>query len=594
MKGFTLIETLVGAAVFLVVAIASYNAYVSIFRLANLNQTRLLAVNLADEQFETIRNMPYSQIGITNGIPSGVLPASTTFARGGITFNVGFTVRDVDLPFDGIFGSSTNNDTSPSDNKFVQVSVNCSSCLNFMPVVVTGQIAPKNLENSTNNGALFVQVINANGNPVSSASVHVAYTSTSSPIIIDDTTNNSGMLDLVDIPPAVQAYNITVSKTGYSADQTYVASSSNPTPTKPPATIVAQQLTQISLSIDKTSNLNISSMSPTCSAVPNFHFTMTGGKQIGSSVPKYSKALATNGSGLLALTPMEWDSYTITPTDSSYDLVGLNPLNPIALNPNSTQNVQLIALPKNSDSLLVTVKDSATGLPLSGAVVQVTGPSGYNQTFTTGQGYFNQTDWSHGASQSGIFVDKSAYAQGSYVDTSTSTGHVLLQNDIIDPYNTHLIGTLDSSIFDTGTTSNFSLISWTPNSQSLLAGTTSAKYQFAVSSTSTPPSWNFLGPDGTINTYYTTANSSISTINNVGEYGRYRMFLSTQTATVTPIVSGVSLTYTSGCIPPGQVIFSGLTAGTYTVNVSRSGYSPYSSNVSVSSSWQEQQVNLGP
>ena len=593
-KGFTLIETLVGAAVFLVVAVAAYGAYTGVFQLANLNQSRILAVNLADEQFEMIRNMPYSNIGIVNGVPSGALPASTTLVRGGVTFNVDYTIRDVDLPFDGTIGSTTDKDTSPADNKFVQISVDCPTCKNFKPITIAGQVAPKNLENSTNNGAIFTQVIDADGNPVADASVHLAYTATTSPVIIDDTTNNDGILGIVDIPPAFQSYNISVSKTGYSSDQTYVASSSNPTPNKLPATVVAQQLTQVSFSIDKTSTININSMTPTCAVVPNFHFNMTGGKEIGPGIPKYSSALSTNGSGSLSLGSMEWDSYTINPNDSSYDLVGLNPLNPIEVSPNSTQNIQLIAVPKNSNSLLVTVKDSATGLPLSNATVEVTGPSGYDQTQVTGQGYFNQTDWSHGANQPGIFSDPSAYALGTNVDTSTSTGHVLLLNNLVDPYVTNTTSTLESSIFDAGTTSNFSSLSWNPSSQSSVSGPNSVLFQIATSPSSTPPVWNFLGPDGTNNTYYTNPGLTISSTNNSNEYARYMMYLSTITATATPIVSGVSLTYTSSCIPPGQVIFSGLSAGSYTVNVSKSGYSSYSSNVSVVSGWQEQQVNLGP
>ena len=47
-RGFTLVEVLVGTAVFLVVSIAVYNAYVALIHLANANQARLLAVELAD------------------------------------------------------------------------------------------------------------------------------------------------------------------------------------------------------------------------------------------------------------------------------------------------------------------------------------------------------------------------------------------------------------------------------------------------------------------------------------------------------------------------------------------------------------------
>jgi hypothetical protein len=54
-----------------VVALAAYGAYVSLIRLANANQARILAVELADEQFEAIRNMPFVNVGLTDGIPQG-------------------------------------------------------------------------------------------------------------------------------------------------------------------------------------------------------------------------------------------------------------------------------------------------------------------------------------------------------------------------------------------------------------------------------------------------------------------------------------------------------------------------------------------
>ena len=190
-------------------------------------------------------------------------------------------------------------------------------------------------------------------------------------------------------------------------------------------------------------------------------------------------------------------------------------------------------------------------------------------------------------------MDPGAYALGNNVDTSTSTGNILLWNDITDPYNVGLTGQLDSSVFDTGTTSVFSVLSWNPGSQSPLTGTTSVRLQFASSPSSTPSVWNFFGPDGTANTYYTTPNSTISSINNTNEYGRYRVYLTTETATATPIISSVSTTYTSGCIPPGQVMFSGLQSGaTYTVNISASGYTTTSVTASILNNWQESQVSL--
>ena len=82
-------------------------------------------------------------------------------------------------------------------------------------------VAPKNLETTSHNGNLFVQVLNASGIPISGATVHVTNSSVNPSIDLTDITNSSGMLQLVDIATSSAGYHITVSKTGYSSDQTY-------------------------------------------------------------------------------------------------------------------------------------------------------------------------------------------------------------------------------------------------------------------------------------------------------------------------------------------------------------------------------------
>lgn len=594
-KGFSLIEVLISSAVFLIVAIMAYSSFASIFKLANTNQTRMLATNLADEQFEIIRNMPYSNIGIVNGIPRGTIPASQTLVRGGISFTSNVTVRNIDLPFDGQLGSTTMNDMSPADNKLVEIEINCSTCENFQPIILSGQVAPKNLETASTNGALFVQVFDSVGLPVKDASVHIAYTATTSPVIIDDSTNNSGMLQIVDIPPAANAYSIAVSKSGYSSEQTYpIGATGNPNPTKPFATVALQQITQVSFSIDKLASLHVSSVTPKCVSVPNFDFSLTGAKKIGTNVPKYSQNLATNSSGKLDLNSLEWDSYTVTPIDGSYDLVGINPRNPLVVSAGSSQSLQLIALPKNPKSLLVTVRDNSTQLPITGAVVRLENDSGYSHTEVTGQGSLSQSDWSGGGGQEWFNIYNKYWSDNGNVDVSTSSGNIVLK-DFLGSYLTDTDGIIESSTFDTGTTSNFYNIIWSPTSQIPNVGANSVRFQFATNQSITATtSWNYVGPDGTSGTYFTSASSPLSTIHNNNQYARYKAFLKTQSSTSTPNISDVSFTYTSGCIPPGQVIFSGLSSGTYRLTVSKTGYTGVTGDMPIDTSWQEVQVPLQP
>ncbi len=592
-KGFTLVETIVSIGVFLVISTAAYQAYVSLFTLINQNQYKILALNLANEQFEIIRNLSYVDVGIPGGIPNGKIPHIQNLTRGGVPFTVTTTIRNIDLPFDGQIGSSTKNDLSPADNKGVEVEVTCSTCKNFTSISLTTNVAPKNLETASTNGALLIKVFDANGIVVPDASVHIVNTNVTPNIVIDDVTDVDGLLQVVDAPPGANTYQITVTKSGYSTDRTYTpGASGNTTPTKPHATVIIQQLTQISFSIDKLSTLAFSSVTPECVVVPSIDFSLNGLKNIGTGISKYSQNLITNGSGIYSNPAMEWDSYTVTGIDGTYDIIGINPLNSISLGPNTTQNVSLIVVPKNAKSLLITVKDAVTQLPVTNAVVHVTYSSSYNQTQTTGRGSINQTDWSGGGGQV-AYTDLSKYfVDDENIDTSSPTGELKLRN-VFGSYNPS--GTMESSTIDTGSESNFYNLVWNPTDQPVISGTNSVRFQFATNATTTATTtWTYKGPDGTSATYYTSANSPLSTAHNGDRYARYKIYLSSVSTTTTPNISDVSFTVTSSCTPPGQVVFSGLPTATYHIEVSKSGYVTSIADVSVSSAWLEKEIILSP
>jgi hypothetical protein len=420
------------------------------------------------------------------------------------------------------------------------------------------------------------------------------------------------MLQIVDAPPAATAYNITVTKAGYSTDQTYVASSTNPTPSKPPATVVAQQLTAVSFQIDKLSALSVQSVTPMCVPVPGFHFNLTGAKIISNNItpaiPKYSNSLVTGSSGgssgILNLNSMEWDSYTVasSTSEATYDLAGINPPSPFALNPNNSQNLQLVVVPKNGNSLMVSVVDNS-GLPIPNASVELKNGSGYDVTKITGQGSISQTDWSGGNGQEQYDPNDSVSSKRYWWDDAnvgvlSPAGDIKLRN-AFGAYNPS--GYLESSSFDTGTTSNFYNLVWLPGSQS--SASTSVKFQFATSASSTPTGgWQlsqFTGPDGTNGTFYTNAISSLdpSSLNlyNGNRYARYLMYATSSDSNYTPDISDVGFTYTSGCIPPGQVIFQGLSANSspgYTIAVSKSGYQTQTVTLPINNGWQDKKITL--
>ena len=591
--GFTLVESLVGVFVFMIVVLSVYGVYVSILEAVRFSRVKVAMVALANEQFEIARNLSYEDVGIVSGLPAGKIEHLQTVSRDGKDFSIETVVRNIDDPFDGTIGGSPN-DLSPADYKLIELEISCTSCKNSQPVSFTTYIGPRGLETASTNGALFVQVFDSTGQPIQGADVHIENNAAVPVIIIDDSTANNGFLQIVDAPPGAEAYEITVSKTGYSSEQTYLTGSAeNPNPVKPHATVVIQEVTQISFSIDRTSTLNISSVTETCSSVSNIAFSLEGSKTIGkdasdNDILKYSESLSTDGSGINNLSNLEWDTYNLELTDLNYDLIGTIPLLPFTLNPNTSQDIKLIVAAKDPRTLLVTVKDASTQLPLSGASTRLQGGT-YDETLITGQGFLRQTDWSGGAGQADFINQNQYFDSDGNIEINIPAGELRL-GQVFGEYVPS--GYLISSTFDTGSASNFGQIIWQPQDQPPEAGADSVRFQIATNNDKT--TWDFLGPDGTSGTFYTLADTNINSTHNGNRYIRYKIFLQTADVDYTPNIGDVAITFTSVCVPPGQVNFSELEEGNYTLTVSQSGYQDFSGTVAVSGSWQQQEVILTP
>jgi len=587
-RGMTLLEVMIGLTIFLMLGLSIYEVIVRLTRLNNVTSSRTVALAIAGETIETIRNLQYSDVGTVGGLPNGVIAPSQTVSRDGRTFTVTTTIRSIDDPFDGtISGSPAPVDTAPADYKQAEVRVTCSSCPDASMIRTITTIAPNGLEIGTGNGALFVRAINALAQPLPGASVHITNAAVIPPVDLSDTTDTNGELLLVDVPPAVTSYHIEVTMAGYSSDGTLPATVDNPNPTKPDATIVAGQVTQITFGIDVLSTVGLTATNIMCAPLAGVATHLEGAKLIGSGpeIPKYTENALSDANGQINRT-LEWDTYTTTVTDANYALVGTVGVLPINLLPNSHQDIFLILGSPTANGLHVTVKDATTLLPISGATVKVERP-GFQQSADTGRGYLRQTNWSGGSGQNN-FVDETKYqSDDGQVDIATA-GQISLTQSGGDYFSS---GVLISSTFDTGGPTNFTNISWAPVSQPPAVGADSVKFQIATNNDNA--TWNFIGPDGTTASYYTVSNETINPMHNNSRYLRYKAFLSTADVSATPILSDAAVSFTSGCVPPGQVFFSGLGSYNYDVDVNVTGYGSDSSSVSVSG-WTNHEVLLTP
>lgn len=561
--------------IFLIFALGIYGATSFVFKIIYRSRISVLETALLSEELEVVRNIPYDKIGLPGGAPDGILQPQKTINRDGVVFVVNTTVRNVDDPFDGTLGGNPN-DLSFADFKLVELSVTCTSCEQQHPLILSTNIGPKGLEGSTKNGALFINVFDALGQPVVGANVHVV--NTTSAKLIDDVTDQDGYLRIIDIPTGTANYYITVSKNGYSLDKSTTTSVAVPNPVKPPSNVVSQDVTNISFSIDQLSNLTFHTVSTLCAAIPNQSFNLRGRKIIGidPTVYKYDATSTTDGSGNKSLPNMEWDTYDTTVNGGTYDIAGTIPADPFYLIPGSNQDLTVVLKAHTTNSLLVKVIDAATNLPVASSTVQLTG-SGYDNTLMTGVGYMRQTDWSGGKGLA-TFTEGRYYDDDGNITNNNPAGDVILKKSG-SLYASG--GWLESGTFDFGSAVTYGSIITTPVSQPVQAGGQPLVYRIATSNSSSPTSWAYTGPDGVSTTYYTPTSTQIYSGSSGKRYLRYKAFLFTANRSYTPRLSDVAITFTNSCTPPGQAFFDSLSAQTYNLTVNVAGYQAATSSIDV-------------
>ncbi|MFA6908817.1 MAG: carboxypeptidase-like regulatory domain-containing protein [Patescibacteria group bacterium] len=705
-KGIGLIETLITVGILATVGVSLVSILISSFSLLGRAKVRIIAGGVANQQIEILRNLPYGQLGTTTGWPSGSIPASQTITEGQQSFTVATRIDYIDDPFDGNAQGTIQGkpkDTAPSDYKRGEVTVSWGAGESF---TLSSRFSPKGVEAEDGTGSLFVHVFGASGQPIANADVHITNSVVVPAINIINITDVNGELQVIGLPPAQNQYHVTVGKVGYSSDQTYASSAQLPNPSKPDVSVIAGDVTDVSFGIDLVSTLAVNTIGENCTPEPLVDFDLIGEKLIGQNPDtiKYAQSHQTDANGLTQIGGLEWDNYTLLLQEPTKDVGGIIPPGALHMLPGTQASTTLVLHPNSDNSLLVTVQDASTGLTVNDAQVQLT-KVGYDQTKTSGRGFFAQTDWSGGAGQP-IFSEIHKYdSQDGHIDDSGTGGQIRLVSSVTSPTvsedfstvdrkdvpnttadwdgggNVELVqsagefvspgtvqsltlnptsgsitaatlsavdstngqtiqyylsndggltydevtpnvehvfslvgndlrfrlvlstssplvspivdavsvnyeftayqstGSLISSSYDTGSQSEFSLLTWAPSSQQLETGSESVRLQIATNDDGT--TWDFVGPDGTSATYFTVSGAQLPQALSGHRYVKYKVYLSTVDTFYTPTLSDIALVYTSGCTPPGQVFFPDLESATYTLDITRDGYTPSNSSVQI-------------
>lgn len=373
-RGFTLIETLVGVGVFTILLLAVSSIVFQILENIGSSRVRQTATLLAQEKMEVIRNLPYDDIGTIGGIPQGPILGIESVSRMGQTFTVETSIIYIDDPFDGQAPA----DGIPTDYKRVRVQVSWSGIYpSRQPVSIVTNLSPRGIESNPGGGTLFINVIDAQGNPVPNATVQVSNPTVNPPIQFSTLTNANGLVMLPGAPACVSCYTISVTKSGYSSDRTYTTQEVA-NPLNGPVTVLSGQVSQMSFSIDRVGSITITSVGSGQAGFPpvtNVIFTLRGSKIIGYDTqddPVYKYSYQTNtGGGIVGIPNLEWDNYVIDLSSSNYTIAGSLPPLPITVLPGTANNVSLSVENKHARSLQITVKDQNSAALLPNAVATI-------------------------------------------------------------------------------------------------------------------------------------------------------------------------------------------------------------------------------
>ena len=426
-NGFSLVELLVTIGILMVVILGIYGMFTMAYKTLGASKAKIIATQLANQQMEIIRNLPYAKIGTTQGWPNGEILSSQNITKNGIEFIIQTTPAYIDNSFDGL----APDDTTPSDYKKIEIKVSWNK-FSGQPIYLVSTFSPKGVESAPNTGTLFIKVFDANGIDVPQASVLIENIDVSPNILINAQTNNEGLLQLFSLPVSSNKYHIEVIKNGFSTDYTLPSNPpTNPNPVKLDVSVLENQITSISFSIDKLSKLNIYSVDENCQSIENVDFNFQGLKLIGAdpNVYKYSQDKITDSFGQFIFNNnLEWDTYVanlISPIADNYNLVGTNPLQPLTVQPDTAQDFYLILKSKTNDNLSIIVKDAGSNQPLSEAQVHLY-KSGYDEIKITGCGILRQTDWQGGSGQVNFEDQTKYFSDDGNVDATSSPGNVLL------------------------------------------------------------------------------------------------------------------------------------------------------------------------
>lgn len=381
---------------------AFFETYANGTRLIIESKNRLGATALANQKMEIIRSIEYDSIGTKRwngsawvyGIPPGDILEDESVSVNTRSYNVHTFVQYVDHPFDGRAGGSPN-DAIPTDFKRVRITVSWGEETPTQTVALISDVSPDGMETSAGGGVLSINILDATGAGVPSASVRI--TNSAASIDVTAQTDATGNLLLPGAPAGSQNYVLTVSKSGYYGAVTYPpypASAFDPVDVH--ASVAEGILNQKTIVIDEETDILLVTQDPFGAEIPSISYSMTGGRVLGTTpatgeaVYEFDESGSTDSSGAATFSNESYGQYTVAVSSPRYELYKVQPEaalpNLVDILAGNNQEVEAVIIDTELASVKVTVLSAADATPVSGATVELSNAAlNYSASLTTDQ-----------------------------------------------------------------------------------------------------------------------------------------------------------------------------------------------------------------
>lgn len=273
-KGFSLVEVLVVSAITVLVFGALFLSFQYALTLISQSRIKVTALTLANERMESIRSLSYNAVGTEFGIPSGLIPQTSTTSLNGMLFHERVLIEYHDDPADGIGVADTNSVTTDYKRVKVEYSWNLSGATSTIALI--SNVVPRSIETTTGGGTVRVNAIDENALLLPGASVQLINTTLVPPINVTRFTDATGVA-LFSGAPAGSDYELIVTAAiggnQYSTDQTHQVTIGNPNPLVAPFSVVESDISTLTFQIGELSDLSLETFSSMSEGVFKEEFT---------------------------------------------------------------------------------------------------------------------------------------------------------------------------------------------------------------------------------------------------------------------------------------------------------------------------------